>query len=180
MNRAGDLLASRYSRQPSPKLISKNNTSIESGVGVSTNSIELPPEIESLITGSDYWKNAKRNRYKMLIRQGYLNTLLQLAKLAHKMATREHPSHWFAKFASKAQWERTLEFLAQLVDVRELAQRVAMKLKTAVTPFIYQQVWRGVNVERWADLALEVPHDKPGQSIGKYFTWLCRREALAS
>jgi hypothetical protein len=32
-------------------------------------------------------------------------------------------------------------------------------------------------VERWADLAQEVPHDKPGQGAAKYFTWLCRREA---
>jgi hypothetical protein len=50
-------------------------------------------------------------------------------------------------------------------------ERVATKLKTAVTSFIYQQAWRGVNVERWADHAAEV-----GEHKGKYFTWLCRRE----
>jgi hypothetical protein len=72
---------------------------------------------------------------------------------------------------AKVNWERTLKFLAELFRVRELAQRVATKLKTAVTAFIYQQVWRRVNVERWADTAVEV-----GEHKGKYFTWLCRRE----
>src|SRR6266568_2201226 len=62
-----------------------------------------------------------------------------------------------------------LKFVAGLFRVRELAERVAKKLQTAVTGFIYQQVWRGVNVERWADTAAEA-----GEHKGKYFTWLCR------
>lgn len=73
---------------------------------------------------------------------------------------------------AKKNWERTLKFLAELFRVRELAERVADKLNTAVTSFIYQQVWRGANVERWADTAVEA-----GKHRSKYFTWLCRREA---
>jgi hypothetical protein len=86
----------------------------------------------------------------------------------------EPPSHYFAKGCKVGIWEeRTLKFLAELFAVRELAERVATKLKTAVTRYIYQQVWRGVNVERWADMAAEA-----GEHKAKYFTWLCRRESL--
>jgi hypothetical protein len=49
MNRAGDLLASRYTRQPSPKRTSKNNISIEGSVSNNNTSIELPAEIDTLI-----------------------------------------------------------------------------------------------------------------------------------
>jgi hypothetical protein len=66
------------------------------------------------------------------------------------------PSRWFAVVAAKKNWERTLKFLAEFFQVGEPAERVAKKLRTAVTGFIYQQVWRGVNVERWADTAAEV------------------------
>ena len=69
------------------------------------------------------------------------------------------------------EWDRTLKFLAKLVKVQETAERVAQKLGTEVTKFIYRQIWRGVNVERWADTAAEV-----GRHKGKYFAWLCRRE----
>lgn len=41
---------------------------------------------------------------------------------------------------AKKNWERTLKFVNELFKVRELAERVAKKLKTAVTGFIYQQV----------------------------------------
>jgi hypothetical protein len=78
-----------------------------------------------------------------------------------------------------ARWIQA-KFVNELFRVRELAERVAEKLKTAATGFIYQQIWRGLNVERWVDLAQEVPHDKPGHSAAKYFTWLCRREAATT
>jgi hypothetical protein len=74
----------------------------------------------------------------------YPRELMALVEIAH---TKERPSRWFAVATGKNNWERTLKFLAELFRVRELAQRVATKLKTAVTAFIYQQVWRGVNVE---------------------------------
>jgi hypothetical protein len=101
----------------------------------------------------------------------YPRETVALVKLAH---TKAQPSRWFAVATAKKNWERTLKFLAELFRVRELADRVAAKLKTTVTAFIYQQVWRGVNVERWADTAAET-----GEHKGKYFTWLCQREALA-
>src|SRR6266516_4516158 len=79
-------------------------------------SIELPAEIESLIVGSDYWRTAKRNRYKMLARQGHLSGLLKLAKIAR---TKNIPAHWFATVCSKVEWQRTLEYLAKLAKVQE-------------------------------------------------------------
>jgi hypothetical protein len=48
---------------------------------------------------------------------------------------------------------------------------VARKLRTTVSRFIYQQIWRGVNVERWAATAAEV-----GRHKAKYFTWLCKQQ----
>jgi hypothetical protein len=116
-----------------------------------------------------------------MICRGFKAQLLQLAQHTRSMEAagklREAPSHFFSRYAKNANWERTLEFLAELARVQELAERVAKKLKTAVAGFIYQQVWRGTNVERWANLAQEVPHDRPGQSSARYFVWLCRREA---
>ncbi len=78
------------------------------------NSIELPAAIKQLNTGSDYWVTAKANRYKKLIREGHLNDLLELARLAPVMATKADPSHWFATAASVKQWERSMDFLGKL------------------------------------------------------------------
>jgi hypothetical protein len=134
-------------------------------------SIELPAEIDALIDNKSY-----RPRFQKLWRL-YPQELVEWARVAiEKKGLTEPPSHYFAKGCKVGIWEeRTLKFLAELAKVRELAERVAAKLNTAVTRFIYQQVWRGVNVERWADMAAEV-----GEHKGKYFTWLCRREHLAS
>jgi hypothetical protein len=163
MNRAGDILATRFSQRPSlPTLTSQNKTSIESSVNTSKTSIEIPAAVDALIDNKAYY-----NKFRKLLRE-YPREIMALVELAH---TKDQPSHWFARVTAKANWERTLKFLAELFRVRELAQRVAKKLKAPVTSFIYQQVWRGVNVERWADTAAEV-----GEHRAKYFTWLCRRE----
>jgi hypothetical protein len=156
-------------------LAQPSTNSIEVSVCNTNNaSIELPEEIESLITGSDYWKTAKRNRYKKLVREGHLSKLLHLAEEA---LTRDNPDHWFARACSVKYWEsRTLPYLGTLAKVQTTAVQVADKLSTAVTLFIYRQIWNGVNVERWADMAREMPHDKPGQSKVRHFAWLCRRE----
>lgn len=141
-------------------------------------SIELPQEIKALITGNDFWVDAKTNRYKKLIREGHLDKLLHLAKMAHTQSTREHPSHWFAKACSKARWEKyTLPYFAKLKEVARKAEHVARRLGTKVNRFIYKQIWRGVNVERWAVAAQEIRHDKPGQSREKHFAWLCVNES---
>ncbi len=150
----------------------QSTSSIELSVSNTNNtSIELPEEIESLNVGSDYWRQAKGNRYRMLIREGHLSRLLELAEIAR---TKDKPAFWFAAACSKAEWERTLKFLAKLAEVQKTAVQVAQKLRTDVTKFIYQQVWLGVNVERWADTAAEV-----GKRKAAYFAWLCRREVQA-
>ena len=85
---------------------------------VGDTSIELPAAITNLITGNEYWVTAKSNRYKKLIREGHLDNLLELAKLA---LTKDNPAHWFAKVCSVKAWERTLDFLKKLYDVRRKA-----------------------------------------------------------
>jgi hypothetical protein len=169
-----DILAARFERFEQANL--HNTASIETNVGITTNttSIELPQEITSLITGSPYWVLAKTNRYKKLIREGHLSKLMRLASEA---LTKDNPANWFARAASKARWERyTLPYLSKLREVAEKAERVARRLNTHVTKFIYQQIWRGVNVERWAIQAEEMRHDRPNQSKMKHFAWLCLNE----
>ncbi|ELP66295.1 hypothetical protein STRTUCAR8_01328 [Streptomyces turgidiscabies Car8] len=104
----------------------------------------------------------------MLIREGHLSKLLKLAEIAR---TKDKPDRWFAAAASVAKWERTLDYLSKLAKVTETVERVARKLGVAVNGFIYKQAWKGVNVERWADMARE-----NGKHKGKYFAWLCLRE----
>jgi hypothetical protein len=171
---AGAVLQTRYASVIQNRR--KINTSIENTEDNLTNntSIELPAEIKVLITGSDYWVQAKTNRYKKLIREGQLEKLLHLAREAH---SKEHPANWFATVCSKARWEQyTLPYFAKLREVAERAQNVACRLRTQVNKFIYKQIWKGVNVERWAVTAEEVRHDKPGQSRERHFAWLCIHE----
>jgi hypothetical protein len=190
MNRAGDILAIRHEQRLAARtqaLTSQNTSSIEASVNNSSSSIEIyvkafdqtveiPAEVDELIDDKRF-----RSKYGTMICRGFKAQLLQLARLTRSMESagklREAPSHFFSRYAKNANWERTLKFLAELTKVQQLAERVAKKLKTAVAGFIYQQVWRGANVERWSDLAQEAPHDKPGQSAARHFTWLCRREA---
>lgn len=150
-----------------------NNTSIETTANNQTNNQELPQAIKDLITGSDFWVLAKTNRYKKLIREGHLDKLLKLAEMAH---TKNNPANWFAKACSKATWERTLAYFAKLQEVAQKADKVARRIGTSVNKFIYKQIWKGVNVERWAIQAEEVGHSKPGQSREKHFAWLCLNE----
>ena len=177
-----ELLAERF-----PQLNRTNTSeasSIENNVGKTTNntSIEtsvvnnqLPNEITELITGNEYWVNAKSNRYRKLIREGHLEKLLELAKMAH---SKDNPANWFAKACSKAAWERTLAYFAKLSEVVHTAERVARRVGTKVNKFIYKQIWNGVSVERWAVQAEEMRHDKPNQSREKHFAWLCVNEKL--
>jgi hypothetical protein len=139
----------------------------------SDTSIELPSAISNLITGSDFWITAKTNRYKKLIREGYLDDLLELAKLA---LTKDNPAHWFAKVCSVKAWERTLDFLKKLYSVRQTAEQVAQRIGEGLTKFVYKQIWKGKNVERHAITAQEVRHEKPKQSIARLFAYLCKQE----
>jgi hypothetical protein len=171
MQAIGDVLSLRK--------LQTGDVSIETNAGnnlTHNTSIELPAEIQALITGSDYWKNAKSNRYKKLIREGHRDKLLHLAREAQ---SKQSPANWFAAACSKARWEQcTLPYFAKLQEVAQKADAVARRLGTSITKFIYKQIWKGVQVERWAIQAAEVRHEKPGQSRLKYFTWLCLHETM--
>jgi hypothetical protein len=180
----GDLLAGRFQqfRQQQEQVKLSSSSSIENTVGkpTSSSSIEtkavdntLPTAITELITGNDYWVLAKSNRYRKLIREGHLEKLLDLAKMAQ---TKNNPANWFAKACSKAAWERTLAYFAKLSQVARKAETVAKRLGTTTSKFIYKQIWKGVNVERWAIQAQEMKHEKPGQNTLKHFAWLCVHE----
>lgn len=137
----------------------------------SNTSIELPVVITNLITGSEYWKRAKQNRYRKLIRDGHLADLLQLAEIA---STKKTPANWFARAASKVQWERTLEFLAKMRKVAQDAAEVAKRLLIPADNMkaVYKACWkRGGAVIRYAVTAQELGRDKY-----RYFNWLCYRE----
>src|SRR5438270_10278166 len=131
-------------------------------------SIELPAAITNLITGNEFWVTAKSNRYKKLIREGHLDNLLELAKLA---LTKDNPAHWFAKVCSVKAWERTLDFLKKLDNVRKKAAQVTQRIGESMTSFVYKQIWAGKNVEHHAVTAEEVRHDKPKQSIARLFAY---------
>jgi hypothetical protein len=174
----GTLAASRlqalrasYTTKPKKETETKDN-----------NSIELPEAITKLNTGSDYWVKAKANRYKKLIREGHLHDLLELAKLAPRMATKADPSHWFAKVCSVKAWGRTLDFLKKLYAARHKAEQVAQRIGSSVNKFIFKQIWAQRSVDRHAATAQELRHDKPNQSSAQLFAWLCQhegRQALA-
>src|SRR6266702_434217 len=171
---AGAVLSARYASFQQKKQCN-DDASIENTVGNTTNntSIELPQEIKELITGNDFWVNAKTNRYKKLIREGHLDKMLTLANMAR---VKNNPANWFAKACSKAMWERTLDYFAKFKEVARKAEHVARRLGVQINKFIYKMIWRGVNVERWAAAAEEVSHNKPGQSRERHFAWLCLRE----
>ena len=134
-------------------------------------SIELPSDVAKLITGSDYWVKAKTNRYKMLIKQGHLQELLDLAEMAHG---KDNPANWFARVASVKMWERTLAFLAKCRKVMQTAGEVATRLGTSVSGFIVKQVWQQSKALQYAIQAQELATNKL-----KYFAWLCTHsEAL--
>jgi hypothetical protein len=169
VNHVNALLAARYGQTASrPTSLTKRPSvsSIEVSVSNTSNSIELPAEIDALIDNKAY-----RPRYRKLWRL-HPRELMAWAQVARNQ---KQPSHYFAKGCAVAAWDRTLKFLAKLFKVQETAARVAQKLSTGVTKFIYRQIWRGVNVERWADTAAEV-----GRHKGKYFAWLCKREHAVS
>ena len=69
-----------------------------------------------------------------------------------------------------------MAYFAKLAEVAHKAERVVRRLGIKVNKFIYKQIWKGVNVERWAIAAQEIKHDKPGQSREKHFAWLCLNE----
>ena len=173
MNTTTSLTANAFTRlQALREQHDNKNKELKIKAGSDT-SIELPAAITNLITGSEFWVTAKSNRYKKLIREGHLDNLLELAKLA---LTKDNPAHWFAKVCSVKAWDRTLDFLKKLNNVRMKAAQVTKRIGEGMTKFVYKQIWEGKNVERHAITAEEVRHDKPKQAIAKLFAYLCKQE----
>lgn len=177
-----DLLHDTYGAKLSQRQTDNDDASIESSASKPSNntSIELPQVIDDLIDNKMY-----RNKFKKLVREGYLRDLLELAGIAR---TKDNPSHWFARATKTTaapgqegkptNWERALKYLAKLRQVAMTAECVARRIGTKVNKFIYKQIWKGVNVERWAIQAQETRHGRPGQSRPKHFAWLCMQEAM--
>lgn len=155
--------------------IAEERRSIYRNNAASSNvSIELPAKIEKLITGSDYWRLAKQNRYKKLIREGHLRDLLELADFA---ASKRLPANWFAKVCSKARWESTLEWLRKVRDIAKNAAEVARRLncKPGQMKAVYKACWSlGGAVIRKAVHAEEVVAAEGGNAL-KLFNYLCWR-----
>jgi hypothetical protein len=130
----------------------------------SDTSIELPDGVVRLITGSDYWINAKTNRYKKLIREGYLKDLLEIAEMAKD---RDNPAHWFARTCSKVMWDRTLKFLEKR---RRLSREASLAAERCDIPkyLILKKAWQGANVMLAAVTASEVGRDQI--SLFQYLT----------
>lgn len=141
--------------------------------------IDLPEAVDALIDDKAY-----RPKFRKLIREGHLNALVQLAELAPKLATRQPPSHWFARYTSKAKWAQTLQWLAKLAQVARTAAEVAKRI--AITPNqmkpVFAAVWRlGAGVIRHAvtvqELAAKRQLRKPPLVL---FCWLTRPGAVQS
>ncbi|WP_427921156.1 hypothetical protein [Streptomyces sp. cg40] len=149
----------------------------------SVNSIEegLPAALNDLNQGSDYWRQAKGNRYRKLIREGHLNDLLELAELAPKMAQRSTPANWFASVASKANWERTLKFLAKVREVARMAEDAAKRVQARAQDMgaVLKAVWRhGERAVQMAVTASEtaVTKKRPDGSAFKLFMHLAWKQ----
>lgn len=129
-----------------------------------TNSIELPGKIDDLIDNKMY-----RNKFRKLIREGFIAELMDLATIAH---TKDAPSRWFAKVTAKSRWQGTLEWLKKVRAVAQSAADIAKRLlaKPDQMKAIYKACWRSKNALRHAVTAEETGRDKL-----KYFHWLCAK-----
>ena len=142
-------------------------SSIErSRVKLTNNSIDLPAEIDSLIDNKMY-----RNKFRKLIREGHLASLLKLAEIAHTKGT---PSRWFAMVTAKRNWERTLEFLAKVRQVANQVAHAAEKLNIPAARLkpLFKAAWQlHGQLPRLAGLAKET-----GRDPERYFWWLYKRQ----
>lgn len=150
----------------------KRFASIESNVGKTSNtSIELPEEISSLIVGEAF-REARINRYKMLIRQGYLQHLLEIARYCRRVATK-NPAFLFARMAGKARWEQTVDFAAKLVEAARIVAEAAKRLGVEAGNAIYKAYWSfKATILPKAILASEIVEEKRGNKL-RLFNYLC-------
>src|SRR5439155_19100184 len=104
-----------------------------------------------------------------LMREGYRDQLLELAKMA---GSKNNPANWFARVASVKMWERTLTFLKKsTVEVAQKAQAIADRLGVKVNAFILKQVWHCPKVEYYATQAAEI-----GRNKMRLFAWFCLKQ----
>lgn len=168
MNSVSDVISSvnyknHFNRPADSIEFSEGNT-------VTNNSIELPKEITDLVTGTDYWKLAKTNRYKKLWREGHDKALLFLADYARKATRTGRADCFFAKMCSKANWEGTLKWVKKAMQVAQNAVEVARRIKATPAQMkpVFKACWRlGDSVIRQAVTAQET-----GRNKFKYFCWL--------
>lgn len=127
-----------------------------------TNSIELPAEIDALIDNKMY-----QNKYRKMIREGHLKALLELAAIA---VTKKTPSRWFATVCSKARWAGTLKWLQKLQEVVVTAAEITKRLTVppAQLKAVYKACWKRSDALRQAVKAVETGHNPRS-----YFFWLC-------
>jgi hypothetical protein len=128
-------------------------------------SIELPAAIDDLIDDKKY-----RPKFAKMIREGWLNDLLELAEIAKEQ---NKPSHWFAKYTSLKNRERTRKWLEQIRQVRRNAAEVIRRLKAKTSQYkaVYAACWKkGSSVISHAINAQEIGRDK-----FKLFCWLVWR-----
>jgi hypothetical protein len=148
------------------QLLEHQSHSIErSRVIPTTNSIDIPAEIDTLIDNKAYY-----NKFRKLIREGHLDHLLNLAQIAR---TKDTPSRWFAMATAKRNWDRTLEFLNKVRAVANQVMHAAAQLHVPADRLkpLFKAAWqlRG-QLPRLAGLAKE-----SGRDPERYFWWLYGR-----
>jgi hypothetical protein len=150
----------------------KRSTTSDASIGETVNpassSIELPAVIDELIDNKMY-----RNKFRSLIRRGHLQDLLELAGLA---ASKDKPSHWFAKVTAKRCWEQTLKFLAKAREIARMAAEVTKRIKvpTGSLNVVYKACWR----VRGQTIRHAITAAETGRDPFKLFTWLCWKNPM--
>jgi hypothetical protein len=129
----------------------------------SESTVDIPEAIDALIDNKNY-----RNKFRFLIKQGHLNDLLELARLARE---KNAPSRWFSVATAKKNWQATLEFLDELRNVEQLAAQIASRLHVPQSSIraVYKACWRfGEATIQKAVTAAEI-----GREPFRLFCWLC-------
>ncbi len=151
------------------KRVRTTNNSIELAPSQTqtASTLDLPEEIDALIDNKMY-----RNKFRYLIKQGYLSQLLELAAIAKG---KNAPSRWFAVATAKKNWQATLHFLSELRHVRQTAEQVLRRIKppTGSLKAVYKACWK----LRDAAVQRAVTASETGRDPFRYFCWLCYSKA---
>jgi molybdenum cofactor biosynthesis enzyme MoaA len=164
----GSLLESRMA-SIELRRVNTNSSSIEPARAQtqSASTDDIPEEIDALIDNKNY-----RNKFRVLIRQGHLDDLLELASFARE---KKAPSRWFSVVTAKRNWQASLKFLAELRNVNQLVEQVTVRLRVPQTSIraVYKACWRyGEATIQKAVTAAEI-----GRDPFRLFCWLCYSSA---